>query len=506
MPVLDNGEAHPPARSLFRGMFEGTGIYSILTVAQRLVSLALLPIATRYLTRADYGVLGLLDNTNIVIALLLGVQISSAFGYFYFEKGSDKTPSQVLGTTFGGALLLGLLAGGTGWVLAGPLSRLVFAQDGFQTLLRISFVALTVTFVGEAAFAWLRVEERVGMYVAASLARILLAFLGVILLVAWRGMGVLGMVISNLCVIVAVTASLVVYARLSMKLQFDGGLLKRMLRFSAPVGVSGVAMFFVHYGDSFILPHYRPLSEVGIYAMAYKIGMAVSILQGAFLTYWNAQVFKIIQRDDARLVFARVFTYMTLVLAFSAVGLVLFSRPALIFLTTPAFYGAAAIVPLLVLAYFLRSIAEFWRSLFLATNHPGSDAICIIISLTVCATGYFLLIPRWGMWGAGSATVLSFAFMATLTGVWAYRLWAFHLEQARLGKIVFTAAIPIAIHFLIPAGSVWAEVVWSTLLLLLFPLVLLVLRFLSPAEREIMEIAWLRLRRGVLPWKLDPSA
>lgn len=499
--VPANGETHPPARSIFRSMLQGTGVYSILMIAQRLVSLALLPIGTRFLSQADYGVIGLLDNTNIIFSLLLGMQISSALGYFYFEKESGNTPSQVVGTTFGGALMLGILTGALGWVTAGPVSRLVFAQDGFETLLRVSFIGLAIAFVGESAFAWLRVEERLKAYVAASLVRILLAFVGVVVLLAWLRRGVWGMVISNLSVTLVMTLILVVYALFSVRLEFDWGLLKRMLRFSAPVGVSGIAMFFIHYGDSFVLPHYRPLAEVGIYGMAYKIGMAVSIIQGSFLTYWNAQVFKIIQREDARDIVARVFTYMTLVLAFSAMGLVLFARPALIILTQPKFYGAAAIVPLIVLAYFLRSLAEFWRSVFLATNHPGLDAICIVISLTVCSAGYFLLIPRWGMWGAGSATVISFAFMLLLTGVWAHRLWAYHLETLRLVKIGSITAALVGVHFLIPTGSLWTQILWSSILLAVFPALLVALRFLTPAERGIIGTAWVRLRQGMLPWQ-----
>lgn len=499
MPEPVVGDPHPPARSIFRSMFEGTGVYSVLNIAQRLISLALLPIGTRYLTRADYGVIGLLDNTNIIFALLLGAQISSAFGYFYFEK-NGKTPSQVVGTTFGGALMLGVLAGGLGWSVAGPLSRLVFAQDGFEPLLRLSFVGLTATFVGEAAFSWLRVEERLKVYVVASFARIVLSFVGVIILLAWLHRGVWGMVVSNLGVSVLLALILVIYALFSLRLKFDWGLLKRMLLFSAPVGVSGVAMFFIHYGDSFVLRHYASLDDVGIYGMAYKIGMAVSIIQGAFLAYWNAQVFKIIQREDARNIFARVFTYMTVILAFSAMGLVLFARPALIILTRPAFYSAAAIVPLLVLAYFLRAFAEFWRSLFFATNHPGLDAICIVISLAVCCAGYFLLIPPWGMWGAASATVISFAFMLVLTAAWGYRLWAYYLETLRLVKIVLTAAALIGIHFLIPIGSLWTQILWAILLTILFPGLLLAQRFLTPAEREMIGTARDRLRRGMLPW------
>ncbi len=480
-------------------MVQGTGIYSLLTITQRVVALFLLPISTRYLTPADYGVLSLLEQTFVVVAILMGMQLSTAFGYFYFEKGG-KTPSQVVGTTFGGSLLLGLIAAGVGCTVAGPLSQLVFKRTGFEMYLRVALLTLPLSFLAESAFTWLRTEERLKMYAVASLMRIPLSYIGVITLVAWLRMGVFGMVLSNLSATATISITLIVYACLSMRLQFDWGLFKRMLRFAAPVGISGLAMFFIHYGDQFVLVHYRSLSEVGIYGTAYKIGMMEAILESAFLSYWNAQVFKIIQRDDARNIFARIFTHFAFALAFSGIGLVLFARPALMILTTPAFYQASAIVPVLVFAYFLRSFAEFWRTLFFATNHPGLDAICITASMTACATGYFLLIPRWGMWGAGWATVISFAFMMTLTGVWAHRLWAFYLETWRLVKIVLAASIPLGIHFALPIGSLWAQILWALLLLTSFPLLLLALRFITPAEWELIEMTWTRLRRGLLPW------
>ena len=178
--------------------------------------------------------------------------------------------------------------------------------------------------------------------------------------------------------------------------------------------------------------------------------------------------------------------------------------PALRIFATPKFYGAAAIVPVLVLAYFLRSFAEFLRSLFFATNHPGHDAVCTSISLGVCAAGYFLLIPRWGIWGAACATVLSFAVMTILIGTWTHHFWGFQLETLRLVKILGATTVCVGIHFLIPISSLWPQIGSAVLLLGLFPILLLVVRFQTPTERELLRIAWTRLRSGNLPWRSSP--
>jgi hypothetical protein len=91
--------------------------------------------------------------------------------------------------------------------------------------------------------------------------------------------------------------------------------------------------------------------------------------------------------------------------------------------------------------------------------------------------------------------------MVLLTGLWAHRLWPYYLETLRLVKIMLSAAVLVGVHFLIPVGSLWNQILWSVLLTVLFPALLLALRFLTPAEWKMMGVAWDRVRQGVLPWQ-----
>ena len=129
-----------------------------------------------------------------------------------------------------------------------------------------------------------------------------------------------------------------------------------------------MAVFFIHFGDRFFLPHYRPLAELGIYVLAYKLGMLLAVIYSAFQIYWNAQVYQIMQRRDADAVFARLFTYVVLGLSFFGLGIVVASPPALKILAAPGFQGAAALVPVIVAAYYMRGIGDFLRCLFLSSR------------------------------------------------------------------------------------------------------------------------------------------
>ncbi|MBV9744295.1 MAG: lipopolysaccharide biosynthesis protein, partial [Acidobacteriia bacterium] len=57
---------------MFHDLLKKTSTYSIATIAGRALSVLLLPIYTRFLTPADYGVMELLDITVNLVSLLLG--------------------------------------------------------------------------------------------------------------------------------------------------------------------------------------------------------------------------------------------------------------------------------------------------------------------------------------------------------------------------------------------------------------------------------------------------
>jgi len=158
-------------------------MYSIALIAQRMASLILAPITTRFLTPADYGILGLLEQTSFVLGVLLGGNFSSALGYFYVEANSQEARRPVIGTAILGAGAVGLAAGLLCWPFAAPVSRLIFGSDMAAGYLRLNFAIFMPSFVLEALFCWLRVADRPGIYVAGSIFRLLVTIAGTLTLV-----------------------------------------------------------------------------------------------------------------------------------------------------------------------------------------------------------------------------------------------------------------------------------------------------------------------------------
>ena len=482
-------------RALFKDILHGSGLYSITVFGPVAASLILMPITTRYLTRADYSITDLLERVSIVVALLLGVNFSAALGYFYLREDRRR----VVTTTVLGATALGIGAALISVPFAGGVSRLVFPNASAAPYLVLVFATIPVGFLLEALFAWLRVENRPGIFTLAALLRVGLTVAGIGALVGVLKLHVWGVLYTSVIAQLATVLYLLVYGarrgRLSLGVRkFDARLFGRMAKFALYLGFGGLAMFIIHFGDRFILPHYRSFDELGIYSLAYKIGMLLSAAYASFNTYWSAQVFQVMQREDSEEMFSRIFTYVFLGLSFGALGLLVCARPALRIMAAPAFQGAAALVPVIVLAYYIRCIGDFLRCLFLAAGRPAYDAACNWLGALVCLGGYFGLIPKFGMWGAAFATVGAFTFIGIVAAVWTYRLKPYRVEGGRIAKVATALAASALIYAIVPAHSLAAEAGLAALAMAVFPATLWLLRLPTAGELETSREAIRRIR------------
>ena len=487
----------PSSRLLFKDILQGSGLYSIAIIGQRLLSVILLPITTRFLTPADYGVLDLLEQVGSVLSLLLGANFSSALGYFYFQTDVPAARQRVVATTVLGAGVIGAAAGALCWPFAHALGRSVFGSEAVAYSLYIVFVTMPPIFLLEALLGWLRVENKPGMWLLGSFLRLGITAVCVVLFVAVLRLRVVGVQYAALAASSVPAVVLAVYCFSQNRAMFRWSLFLRIGKFAAPLGLSGVAMFIMNFGDRFLLRRYVGFAELGLYALAYKIGMLISALYASFQIYWGSQAYGIMRRDDADAVFGRMCTYMTLFVGYGGLGIVVFSRPALRLLAAPAYQGAVSLIPLLVAAYCVRSLGEFFRCLFLVDGRPGYDAICTWVASSVCLGGYFLLIPPFGTWGAAVATLLTFLVLTAISVFWTYRLKPYRVEAARLAKIgaaLAACAIPYAAFPVRPLG---AQIGWAALLAAAFPALLWLMRFATPGEMEVLRAVARRLRSAV---------
>ena len=73
-----------------------SAIYAIGTMFRRLTGLVMLPIYTRSLTPADYGVVELLSMAIEIAGILIGLRISQAMFRYYILAETDNEKDKIL--------------------------------------------------------------------------------------------------------------------------------------------------------------------------------------------------------------------------------------------------------------------------------------------------------------------------------------------------------------------------------------------------------------------------
>jgi O-antigen/teichoic acid export membrane protein len=466
---------------MFKSALRGSVVFAIPLFAARIASILLLPIYTRYLSTADYGILELLDLTLFVYSNLFGLQQSSAV--FYYLSKEPKSASRVLSTAFAGTLLLGAISCTLGIAAAPWISIAIFQSPQYSFALRLYFVSMAFSLFLEAGMTRVRAEEKLGIWNAAQLVRMgIQAALAVVFLAGLR-LGYFSILWASLIATAVVGIWLAAGFYRRNAVVFDTKLFYGMIRYSLPLSMGSIAMLFIHYGDRFFLQRFVSLDQIGIYALAYKIGMLTYMVHTPFVTYWSQAMYTLKSEADGKALYVQLTTY--LILALTAVGalIVAFNRPILAILSAPAFHSSAVYIPYITLAYIIRSIGDHLRTVFYTEARTGTSTKVTFVGAVTCLIGYSTLIPRFGVWGAVIATLIAFTIMGIYCFVEAQKVSYHRFEYGRLLKIAVAALAVCVPAMWTHLPHFWAQCGASAAYMLLMPAVLYMTGFVTAKEK-----------------------
>ena len=424
----------PAGNASFRRLGRETAIYGLGVILGRAVSFLMLPVYTRYLSPADYGIIQLLDLTVDVAAIFFTAGASSGVQRFYFKTSDPSTRARLLSTTFFLVLTLSslgalTLAALSPWIWKYGLKGA--GQPWFIMLAAANFAAGTLMAM---PLNFAQTTQRARLYLGISLTKLVLQLSLNILFVVVLRRGVAGLLFSTLLTYLVLGGALAVWLLRQTGVHFDRQVVRDLRRFGVPYQLTWAGSFLLTFGDRFFLQAGPGITAVGLYSMAYQFGFLLSQLGATpFLSAWNPHRHQLVslpagQRDRR---YDHGFFYLNLLLITVATGISVFIRPVIKVMTTPEFHPAASLVPIILLAYVAEAWAEVFRFAFDVTEHTRYSTYATWIVVGVVMVLYALLIPRYGAYGAAVATVLGFSLRALLVYRWAQHLWPIQYRWRR---------------------------------------------------------------------------
>ena len=460
-------------------------IYGLGSMLAKLLAFLLLPLYTRYLTPTDYGVYSLLIITGAVAGILMQLGFGSAlFREVIYQESEEST---VISTSLyfllaEVALFLALLL-----IFASQLSGLVFSTPDYAYLLRLTFIGAALGVLDVLMMAKLRIHAKSTLFAALTVTKLLIAIALNILFIVVLRRGVEGLVMTNLIqAAFSACVSLAILAR-DLRPAFSMPILQRLLTFGVPLIPFGLSTQVLTYADRYFLKYFSTATEVGLYSLGYNIGMVLNLLVSAVQLAWPAQMFAIAKQPNAERQIARILTYYILFMGFVGLGLSVLAREVLKIMTTPSFYGAYVVVPLVSTSSILYGVMYMTNSGLETRNKVKYMSAAIVISAILNLGLNRFLIPSYGMMGAAWATFISYLALAAIQLAVNLHFWYIPYEYGRILRIVVTWGLIYVASLFVHTQNTWLDAGLKLALLATYPLVLYLLRFYNQDEIKALQ-------------------
>lgn len=414
-----------------------------------------MPVYTRFLTAADYGITGTTAAVIAVLTLIMPLGLHGSISRFWFS-GKDRNTSRAEA----GTIVIMLIAGAA--VISVALDRLgaplflrLFEGIPFDPYLRLGIWIAFFNVISYLPLIFFQVNEKPVHYVVFSAGSSIVAIALTLWFVVVERGGARGYLFAQFLggVLVAIP-SLCVVARY-IRLSFDRAVARTALLFAIPLVPHALATWVLDLSDRAILARYVSLADIGIYSVGYQVGAATSLAVTAISNAWTPMFFKTLSEEGAAAHsrISRMATYYAIAVCFGGLGLAILAKPILALMVSASFQEARTIAPWVAAGCVLNGLyivpANF---LFWASKTR-------VVPMITIAAGTFnvllniLLVPRLGIVAAAIATLVSYGLMLVFAWFAAQRVYRFPYEYGRIAAVVLAAVVVFFVGIHLPASS-----------------------------------------------------
>jgi O-antigen/teichoic acid export membrane protein len=455
------------------GLLSTSVLYGLGGAAQRLIGFILLPIFTRYLTPADYGIVGLLVILPALLLPVFSLGLSASISVCYFAKEHPSDRQSVIQTarlvTYASVSLMMIMA----MIAIDLVTRLTVGNLEY----RLHTLVAVVTVVFNVLCLPLQLEQQFSgrplEFVKISIASAVCTALASVLAIVAFELGALGMLLGNLLGQVVVWVLLLVMrqkAGIESNGRPDFVIARDLVTHGVPMLPSFLLLFVIQSGVRWPLEWSHGVNAVGLYSVGASFGSTLTLLTSGFVAAWIPWAMRHGERwEEGRQVVATRFTQYLIGGGFLVLLFFCVSQPALRILTPPSYFDAWVVVGLAAAANFLMSLF----SLLLPPIYMAKKVSLVLISQAGAAlvtAGVFYMLLDFGILGAALAVSIGSLSLVVIQAVVNAKLTDIQpipLDGPKLARVVLVLLVTCWATFWLQISDI-GNFFLSSFLLVLF--------------------------------------
>ena len=461
-----------------KSVVKDTAIYGLSSIVGRFLNYLLVPLYTAKLSAASGGY-GVITNVYAYTALLMVILTDGMeTTFFRYVNKEGENPDKVYSTTMISVASTSLLFVLLVLLFLQPISSFMGYAD-HSSYIWVMAVTVAVDAFACIPFAYLRYKKRPMKFAILKLANIMMAILlnlfFFLLLPAWTGNG--GLVDAGYAFYINLFCSVALLFFLlkeitAVPFDFDKALLRRMLSYSWPILVLGVAGILNQTADKILFPYiYQGTdahSQLGIYGAASKIAMIMAMITQAFRYAYEPFVFGNNNDKDSRNTYAKAMKFF-IIFTLLAFLVVMAYIDLLKYIIGRDYWEGLKVVPVVMAAEIMMGIyfnLSFWYKLIDKTIWGAwfSGIGCVVL-----ITVNVLFVPRYGYMACAWAGFMGYASAMTISYLVGQKKYPINYPLKEIVLYVALAAVLyIGIVYSNRLLPLWAALAVNTLIIFLF--------------------------------------
>ena len=378
---------------------KNSSLYLIGNIFNKAIGFITIPIFTRMMTTAEYGIVNTYNSWVLILAAVVGLSLGYTIRNAYVDYPDEL--GEYISSTFSLALV--------NFILMLGIAQLVLLKINLsRTLVTICLIESFSNFVVNAIIVRYVMEEKVVKRVALLvLPNLVGVVLSIILISSMNTDKYYGRIISTCVCTTAFALFILVYYWTKYRKFYNREYWKYALAISLPLVLHSISVNILNTSDRTIITMYRGASETGIYSLVYSVGWVINVVTSSAEAMWVPKFTNALVAKDYKMINKHITVYVYVALiAFCGLLTV---APELVFLMGGEEYkpGIVFIVPI-VASLFVLFIYSIYAAVEFYYKKTSMVAISTVSAALLNLGLNFVSVPKYGGMAAALTTLVSY--------------------------------------------------------------------------------------------------
>ena len=438
-----------------------TLLYTVGSLATRLINFGLVFVTTFYLTKEEVGDYDLFIISLSLLTPIATMQLAEAALRWLIEDPSAEKAKKV----FSNILIL--------LTICLTIIGLLFAGFKYMNWYSNESKLYALVFFQSYFIVFQQIVRGIGknrLFVSSS---ILYAFIYAVLAVCslyLTNTKIDGLIWANIigsivtCLYLFFAGGLAGYVSIST---FSKSLSLSLLKYSAPLIPNTLSWWAISSANRFFILAYCGKAANGIFSISQKIPTMLLIFTSIFYQAWQEKSISIATDKNSGKYHAEVFELYIRIMFTITIGIVTTSRILLKFLVSPQFFESWKYTSILLLGVIFNSMSSFLGTSYLNKKDTRGAMVSSISGGAITIFSSWILIPIYGLYGAGFGILFGYFVVFSIRNYDAYKFYEIRFPSTLFLKFLALFFVSSLLNYLENAYVDIANIVFSSILLIL---------------------------------------